>query len=62
MLLPVCIPYTLPHLRDLGQPCPALRKKAVAGLLLSSPHHQYPVIIRLTDLILQIRANRRMAG
>ena len=51
------LPYALPQLPDLGQPGPALREKAVAGLLLSSPAPPALVVRHLVDLVLQVGAD-----
>ena len=54
------LPYVPPQLPDLGCPCPALRKKVVAGLSLSSPAPPTPVIY-LVDLVIEVGPNRRVA-
>ena len=54
MFPPVSLPYILPQLPDLGKPGPALREEVVADLFLSSPTPPTPVVVCLTDLILQV--------
>ena len=61
MFPPVGLPYVLPQLPDLGNPGPAFRKQVMAGLLVSSPAPLAEVVVRLPDLILRVRAYRRVS-
>ena len=62
MFPPVCLPNGLPQPPDLKKLGPALREKAVTGLLLSSPTPPALVVHSLVNLAFQVRADRRMAG
>ena len=59
---PVCLPNVLPKRPDLRKPGPALCEKVVAGLSLSSTTPPALVTRSLVNLVLQVRANRRVAG